>query len=89
MESISVRKENRQRQLKKCVKEKVCYQMSFTDWFRRSVIFQRLVGFTRQKKEIRKNHCAAYVLVICWLTRVINGKRIEDEAIYNFLAIFG
>ena len=48
----------------------------------KSIISQRLVGFTRQKKE-RKNH-AACVLVICCLTRVINGKIIEDEAIYNF-----
>ena len=48
----------------------------------KSIISQRLVGFTRQKKET-KNH-AACVLVICCLTRVINGKIIEDEAIYNF-----
>ena len=48
----------------------------------KSIISQRLVGFTRQKKE-RKNH-AACVLVICCLTRVINGKIIEDETIYNF-----
>ena len=48
----------------------------------KSIISQRLVGFTRQKKET-KNH-AASVLVICCLTRVINGKIIEDEAIYNF-----
>ena len=41
---------------------------------------ERLQG--RRKKE-RKNH-AACVLVICCLTRVINGKIIEDEAIYNF-----
>ena len=54
------------------MKEKACQQMSFTDWFS-----QRLVGFTRQKKE-RKNH-AACVLVICCLTRVIIGK------IYNEL----
>ena len=47
---------------------------------------QRLVGFTRQKKET-KNH-AACVLVICCLTRVINGKIIEDEAIYNFSVDF-
>ena len=44
----------------------------------KSIIPQRLVGSTRQKKE-RKNH-AACVLVIC----IINGKIIEDEAIYNF-----
>ena len=44
----------------------------------KSIISQRLVSFTRQKKE-RKNH-AACVLVIC----IINGKIIEDEAIYNF-----
>ena len=48
----------------------------------KSIISQRLVGSTRQKKE-RKNH-AACVLVICCLTRVINGKIIEDEAIFNF-----
>ena len=52
----------------------------------KSIISQRLVGFTRQKKE-RKNH-AACVLVICCLTRVINGKIIEDEAIYNFSVDF-
>ena len=38
--------------------------------------------FTRQKKD-RKNH-AACVLVICCLTRVTNGKIIEDEASHNF-----
>ena len=43
----------------------------------KSIISQRLVGFTRQKKE-RKNH-ATCVLVICCLTHVINGKIIEDE----------
>ena len=48
----------------------------------KSIIFQRLDGFTRRKKE-RKNH-AACVLVIFCLTRVINGKIMEDEAIYNF-----
>ena len=48
----------------------------------KSIISQRPVGFTRQKKET-KNH-AACVLVTCCLTRVINGKMIEDEAIYNF-----
>ena len=48
----------------------------------KSIIFQQLVIFICQKKE-RKNH-AACVLVICCLTRVINGKIIEDEAIYNF-----
>ena len=48
----------------------------------KSIISQQLVRFTCQKKE-RKNH-AAYVLVICCLTHVINGKIIEDEAIYNF-----
>ena len=48
----------------------------------KSVISQQLVGFTRQKKE-RKND-AACVLVICCLTRLINSKIIEDEAIYNF-----
>ena len=42
----------------------------------KSIISQRLVGFTYQKQE-RKNH-AACVLVIC-LTRVINGKIIEDD----------
>ena len=48
----------------------------------KSIIFQQLVSFICQKKE-RKNH-AACVLVICCLTRVINGKIIEDETIYNF-----
>ena len=48
----------------------------------KSIICQRLVGSTTQKKE-RKNHTAC-VLVICCLTRVINGKIIEDEAIHNF-----
>ena len=48
----------------------------------KSIISQRPVGFTSQKEE-RKNH-AACVLVICCLTRVINGKIIEDEAMYNF-----
>ena len=47
-----------------------------------SIISQRLVGFTRQKKE--RENLAAGVLVICCLTRVINGKIIEDEAIYKF-----
>ena len=27
--------------------------------------------------------CSAFVLVICFLTRVINGKVVEDETIYN------
>ena len=57
--------------------EKACQQMVL-----KSIISQRLVGFTRQKKE-RKND-AACVFVICCLTRHINGKIIEDEAIYNF-----
>ena len=48
----------------------------------KSIISQRLVGLTCQKKE-RKNH-PAFVLVICCLTRVINGKIIEDEASHNF-----
>ena len=48
----------------------------------KNIISRRLVGFTRQKKE-RKNH-AARVLVVCCLTCVINGKMIEDGAIYNF-----
>ena len=48
----------------------------------KSIISQRLVGSTRQKKE-RKNHVAR-VLVICCLTLVIKGKIIKDEAIYNF-----
>ena len=52
----------------------------------KSIISQRLVGFTRQKKET-KNH-APCVLVIWCLTRVINGKIIEDEAIYNFSVDF-
>ena len=55
------------------MKEKACQQMSFTDWFS-----QRLVGFTRQKKE-RKNHAACVLVICCCLTRVINGKIIEDE----------
>ena len=58
------------------MKEKHRQQMSFTDcmacW---------LVGFTHQKKG-KKSH-AACVLVICFLTRVINSKVVEDEAIYN------
>ena len=65
------------------MKEKACQQMSFTSGLvLKSIISERLVGFTRQKKE-RKNH-AACVLDICCLTRVINGKIIEDEAISNF-----
>jgi len=48
----------------------------------KGIISQRLDGFTCQKKE-RKNH-ATCTLVICCLTRVINGKIIEDEVIYNF-----
>ena len=48
----------------------------------KSIISQRLVGFTRQKKETKNP--ATCVLVICCLTRVINGKMIEDEVIYNF-----
>ena len=48
----------------------------------KSIISQRLVGFILQKKE-RKNY-AACVLVICCLTRVINRKIMEDEAIFNF-----
>ena len=38
---------------------------------------------TRRSSDLRKNH-ASCVLVICCLTRVINSKIIEDEAIYNF-----
>ena len=65
------------------MKEKACQQMSFTDWFwNQRIISQRLVGFTRQEKE-RKNH-AACVLVIGCLNRVINGKIIEDKAIYSY-----
>ena len=48
----------------------------------KSIISQRLVGFTRLQKET-KNH-AACVLVIWCLTRVFNSKIIEDEVIYNF-----
>ena len=59
------------------MKEKACQQMSFTDWLK-SVIAQWLVGFTRQKKE-RKNHAACVLAICCCLTRVINGKIIEDE----------
>ena len=50
------------------------------------IISQRLVGFTRQKKETKYH--AACVHVICCFTRVINGKIIEGEAIYNFLVDF-
>ena len=50
----------------------------------KSIISQRLVGFTRRKKET-KNH-AVSVLVICCLTRVINGMIIEDEAILACVA---
>ena len=63
------------------MKEKACQQVRFRGCFWEA-FFQRLVGFTRLKKET-KNH-AACVFVICCLTRVINGKIIEDEAIYNF-----
>ena len=49
----------------------------------KSIISQRLVGFNRQKKE-RKNHGACVFVICCFtrLTRVINGKIIEDEAIW-------
>ena len=57
--------------------EKACQQMVL-----KSIISQRLVGFTRQKKE-RKND-AACVLVICCLTRHINGKIIEDRRFITF-----
>ena len=52
----------------------------------KSIISQRLVSFTRKKKET-KNHTGC-VLVICSLTSVVNGKIIEDEAIYNFSVDF-
>ena len=69
--------------LKNRMKEKACQRGHEVYWLvLKSIISQRLVGFTRLKKET-KNH-AACLLVICCLTRVINGKIIEDEAIYNF-----
>ena len=73
------------RRIEKAVKEPEGKILSADEFYwlvLKSIISQLLVGFTRQKKE-RKNH-AACVLVICCLTRVINGKIIEDEAIYNF-----
>ena len=48
----------------------------------KSIISQQLVGFTRRKKETKTR--AAWALVICCFTRIINGKIIEDEAINNF-----
>ena len=48
----------------------------------KSIISQQLVGFTRRNKETKTR--AAWALVICCFTRVINGKIIEDEAINNF-----
>ena len=75
---------------KKAVKERYEGKGLSADAFYRlvlkSIISQRLVGFTRQEKE-RKNH-AGCVLVIWCLTRVINGKIIEDEAIYTFSVDF-
>ena len=52
----------------------------------KSIISQRLVGFTLHKKETKNR--AAWVLVICCFTRVINVKIIEEEAIYNFSVDF-
>ena len=79
-----------QRRIQKAVKEPYEGKGLSADEFYwlvlKSIISQRLVGFTRQKKET-KNH-AACVLVICCLTRVINGKIIEDEAICNFSVDF-
>ena len=49
----------------------------------RRIISQRLVRFTRQKKE-GKIMLLMCLLSQCYLTSVINGKIIEDEAIYNF-----
>ena len=71
--------------LKNRLKEKTCQQMSFTYCFWKVSSpngLSVLLANIRQKKE-SKNH-AACVLVICCLTHVINGKVIEDEAIYNF-----
>ena len=59
------------------MKEKACQQMSFTDWFWK---VSSPNGLTILEKKERKNH-AACVLVICFLTRVINGKITEDEVI--------
>ena len=80
--SISASKENRKKQFKEPYEGKGLSADEVYWLVLKSIIPQRLVGFTRQKKET-KNH-AACVLVICCLTRVINGKIIEDEAIYNF-----
>ena len=58
--------------------EKACQQMRFTDWFWKVLSPNGLsVLLARRKK--RK------IMILCaCLTRVINGKIIEDEAIYNF-----
>ena len=65
------------------MKEKACQQMSFTDWFWKVSSPKGLsVLLTRRKKgKIMLPVCLPR---ICLLTRVINGKIIEDEAIYNF-----
>ena len=69
-----------QRRIQKAVKEpyegKGLSADEFYSLVLKSIISQRLVGFTRQKN------------VICCLTRVINGKIIEDEAICNFSVDF-
>ena len=64
------------------MKEKACQQMSFTDWFWKvsspnglSVLLAR-----RKKGKIMLPVC----LLSAVLPLVINGKTIDDEAIYNF-----
>ena len=78
---ISAWKENRKKQLKNRMKEKACHQMNFTDWFWK-VSSPNGLSVLLTRREKGKNH-AVCVLVICCLTRVINGKVVEDEAIYS------
>ena len=80
--SISASKENRKKTVQEAYEGKDLSADEFYGLVLKSIISQQVVGFTREKKET-KNH-AACVFVICCLTRVINGKIIEDEAIYNF-----
>ena len=66
------------------MKEKACQRMRLYWLVLKSIIFQRLLDFAHQKKETKNlAACCACVLVICCLSRVINGKIVEDEVIYN------
>ena len=56
------------------MKEKACQQMRLTDWFWEALSPNGL------------SVLLARVLVICCLTRAINGKIIEDEVVYSWVA---